>query len=465
MMLMEKSEKTFESVDYECHTCGAILKGSEEYSKESFKCCSNPKLVMIAPPDLNEEMIEKNRLELVDCYEKIINAHKVYLDWNEDEIKLQTIWDISTYFYKEFPSFAYKYVTAMKSSGKSRLLKITATLAYNGKLTAGMSDSALFRSANDSTLIFDEAESINTKEKKSQRLILNAGYKRGASIQLAKEKRENGSKEFVIESYPVYCPKMLANITGMEDVLGSRCISSVMEKSMNPAKIKLMEDFDVNPYFLDIKRTLTRIQCRLCRLVYVKTAPQKWNSYIFDKYTPTQYTHTTHTTHTTLHTLTTLTTPNNNKIHDSILTQNDLDLFNLIDKYNLDGRNLELYFPLFIVAKLISDDVLKEILEIAHNKVKDKKQSDIMESKDVALYDFISKQPESRTVNYTPVKILAEEFRQFFENEDEIEWIKSNWMGKALNRLNLVTSKRRINKGMEVTLDINKAREQIKIFK
>lgn len=385
---------------------------------------------------------------LNDTYEKIIYAHEHYLDWDIDEIKLQSIWDIATYFYKIFSTFPYKFINAMMSSGKSRLLNLTEAIAYKAAITVGMTDSALFRSANDSTLIFDEAETITNKDKKNQRIILNSGYKKGATVQVSKEKYVEKEKTFVIEKYPVYCPKMLANIWGMDDVLSSRCITSILEKSSNPAKVKLLEDFSDNPFFLAIKANLEEVSVVWCSVVTSIRAQEVWDSYITSKYT------------------TTYTTPNYTKLHNITLTEEQLLLCNKIDEIGLDGRNLELYFPLLVIANMIGDEVLNDILRIAKKKTYEKKESELLENKDIAVIDFVSKCESKRAIDFTQILELVNEFKHFYENdEDNFDWINSRWLGRSLIRLGLISKKRRLGRGVEVMLNVSKAKEKIKMFK
>jgi len=396
--------------------------------------------------DRENEIKDKAR----ECYHKIINAHKHYLDWKGDEIVLQSIWDLATYTYKAFNSFPYRFITAMKGSGKTRLLKLTEALAWQGKLTTGMSDSSLFRAAAENTLIFDESEAIGKKEKSSQRLILNSGYKKGAKIILTQEKVTKEGKRYEPKEFDVYSPKMIANIWGIEEVLGDRCISSILEKSNNPSQTKLIEDFDTNPYFAEIKRTLEAISVGWCSVVLVNKCIEKWNSYITTKYTPT------HTTHNTLLYTT---------IHNLNITEEEQLFFDKIDAINLDGRNLELFFPLLITAQFLGDDILNNLLRIAKEKIHEKKEDDYYVSKDVAVYDFVSRQESSIGLQSITDLFLA--FKSFYETADEGTGEVYNVIsfGKAITRLNLALDKKRKNRGIEVILDVAKAKEKMKIFK
>jgi len=56
-----------------------------------------------------------------------------------------------------------------------------------------------------------------------------------------KQKKTLEGVEQVIEEFDIYRPLILANINGMEDVLGDRCISIILERSTNPGIVKLAE--------------------------------------------------------------------------------------------------------------------------------------------------------------------------------------------------------------------------------
>jgi hypothetical protein len=174
---------------------------------------------------------------------------------------------------------------------------------------------------------------------------------------------------------------------------------------------------------------------------------EKWNTYICSKY----------------NTLDTYTTSNYTKLHKTTLNEKELELFNKIDEINLDGRNLELYFPLIMTASNINDEILIDILRIAKSKTFEKKDMEMLESKDIAMIDFVAKKIPS--LAFVSINDLKNEFKQFFESgDDDLEWLTSNWMGRAIMRLNLALKKRRLGRGIEVILNVGKAKDKIKIF-
>ena len=91
----------------------------------------------------------------------------------------------------------------------------------------------------------------------------------------------------------------------------------------------------------------------------------------------------------------------------------------------------------------------------------EKKHEEETESVDVMVYDFISKQEEG--LIYMSVRELTNQFRNFADESEE--WLNSKWFGRALKRLDLVIEKRRKGYGMEVMLNVKKAKKKIMMFK
>jgi hypothetical protein len=140
--------------------------------------------------------------------------------------------------------------------------------------------------------------------------------------------------------------------------------------------------------------------------------------------------------------------------------------FEKLDSANIVGRNFELFSPLLILAKFISDELFNDLFEVVKEMVNEKKHSEYTESKDVLLYEFVLDLENEVGKNYISVKEMTRQFRVFM-NEEQAEdpWLNEKWVGKALKRLNLTIDKRRMKQGMEVTLNFMKAKEKLKIFK
>jgi hypothetical protein len=417
---------------------------------------------------VNENTKLKSLELLREIYKRMIVAHDQYFDDSEANRTITNIWTIGTWMFSEFNSYPRLYFNAMRGSGKTRKLKYIESLAFNGKLQSNLSEAVLFRTAKNSTILIDEAEGISSKEKGALRELLNAGYKKGNRVLRMKKVKIEGREEQVAEAFDLYSPVALANISGLEDVLSDRSISLVLEKSNNPLKINLIEDFDTNPFIQDLKRTFQLIQCNLCSLcslcsrnsvVSVNTIQTHWNIYTLT----TLNTYNTYNTLTTHPPLTVDTSLKKQFPFNDILDEWELKMFEKIKNANINGRPLELYFPLFIISQLIGDEVLDELIHIARLKVCDKKKDDTIENKDVALYDFISRKNE--TLEYFSITELTHNFKEFYFDDEDHTWMNTRWFGRALKRLNLIRDKVRHSKGWRVQLHISRAKEKMKMFK
>lgn len=403
------------------------------------------------------EQIAVTSKEWKECMERLREAFLGikdqlgrFMDMKEDHKHLVALWIIGTYLHHGFQSFPFLYINAMRGSGKTRLLKIIEKLCKNGKLTNSMTEAVLFRTAEKNSIIIDEIEGIGSKEKTALRELLNSCYKKGSVVERMRKKHTSEGDQQVVEQFQLYTPIAMANIWGMEEVLGDRCISLILEKSSNKHKIMLVEDFETNNEFYAIKSLLNELNVVWCSVVTLQNMYKEWNNYVDNKY---NYITTVEYNYTKQH-------------HDDkyIVSKSNYDLFQKIHKIGIDGRNLELFMPLLIISNLMGEKELDDTLRITGESVNEKKKDEFSNSRDVAVIDFVSQ--KQQTLEYFSVKDLSQEFRLFIRDDDSaLDWLNSKWFGRALKRLGLIIKKKRVTRGMEVMLDVIKATERIKMFK
>jgi hypothetical protein len=304
---------------------------------------------------------------------------------------------------------------------------------------ASMTEAVLFRTTG--TLGIDEFENLGSKDKSELRELLNAAYKKGIKITRMRKKKSVDGEQQVAESFDVYRPIVMANIWGMEEVLGDRCISLQLEKSTNPIITRLVENFDEFPEIQAVKDYFSKFQCSLCSVVTKKNIYTSWNTFIY-----TIYTNTTNNI--------------NNTNYTNELEEENEEFFRKIVDTNIDGRNLELFFPLFMISGAIGEDVLNETLDFAKRMVHDKRVEEVTESKDVMVFRLIASMEAAKYVKINEIVNLM----RHMTNEGEMEWLNAKWMGRALKRLQLTVDKRRVGDGVEVTLDIDKAKKKMEMF-
>lgn len=389
------------------------------------------------------------KAKLNEVYHRILTVFSKYLDISEQQRKIMAVWVIGTYFHEDFNTYPYLFFNAMRGSGKTRALKLISSMGNkgDGSIQNNMTEAVLFRIPRNTTTCIDEVEQIGSKEKQTLREILNSAYKKGMKIKRMRKKTSKDGEEMITETFEPYFPICMANIWGMDEVLGDRSITLILEKSNHPGITRLIEDFDTNDEIIDIKQTLKLIQCSKCNVVTSRNINKDWNNYIYNRYT------TTYNTYTTL---------NNTTTQDLELES----LFNKIDECGIFGRNFELLFPLLIIAKQIGEDVFLDIITHASEHSKQKKEDEYTESKDVSLFEFITLLETEVGLNYIQIKDLTRRFRQFLgDTDDDDRWLNDKWMGRAFKRLNLYLDKKRWASGIQVRINFAKAIEKLKIFK
>lgn len=386
-----------------------------------------------------EDDEEKNKERLTEAYRNLLDILKEYLDIKEELYPIIALWIIGTYFHDKFPSYPYLFFNAMKGSGKSRTINLITCLSRDGEMLNSLTEAVLFRTRG--TLAIDEFEGVSRKGNESLRELLNSAYKKGVKVKRMKQKKTEEGSEQVVEEFEVYRPIILANIFGMENVLGDRCIQLILERSNKKEITNLIEIFREEEI---VKKTIELLNLvSLVSMSFSLETYRKWNTFV--KYNNTNYTNNTYNTYNTNSTKSDYT---------------NLSSFKIISEMDLNGRELELSLPLCLIANEISDDLLKETTLTLKSIFERKKEDDLIENYDVSLIDFSSQYTESSWVSMSK---LVTDFKEFLGSNEE--WINTKWLGRALKRLVLVKDKKRHGRGRYIILNVEKAQKKIKMFK
>jgi len=408
-----------------------MKKSKDELTEEDFKKLKHSEHDLEADEDNYKD-------NLLTSYKNIIDVLKEYLDIKEEYYNIIALWIIGTYFHDKFPSYPYLFFNAMKGSGKSRTMALVTCLSKGGEMLNSLTEAVLFRT--DGALGIDEFEGLSRKGNEALRELLNSAYKKGIKVKRMKQKKTETGTEQVVEEFEVFRPIVLANIWGMENVLGDRCIQLILEKSSKNVVVNLIEIFREENIVQETLKLLN--QCSLCSYMYSINVYKEWNNYIKD----INNNNTNNTNNTYYINNTNYTIP-----------------FKIINSMGLNGRELELSLPLCLIANEISEDLLKITTLTLKSIFAAKKEDEITDNIDVSLYDFISQEPECSGYKWESVNDLTRRFKEFMDSNEE--WMNSKWMGRALKRLNLVKEKRRVARGTSVILDYDKAKLKIKMFK
>lgn len=443
---MEKEGEN-EPAKAKCPKCGEATRGWRIVTTEegtSYFCVN-----------CEEQEAIKAITGINQCYDEIISFLNEWIDIPLDYKKLIAIWVIGTYFHKSFSSYPYLFFNAQKGSGKTRVEEIISWLWRNGNGTIlnNPSEPVLFRTAQQRGLMIDEFENEKSKEKQMMRQILNSCYKQGGTVIRMEDEKIDGKVKKVPREFPLYTPVCIANINGLDDVLQDRAITMILEKSGNPYIIKKIQDFGRNPKIKEIKANLSQFCVGLCSVYPPEKWVDDWNLYIEARYSSE-----------TIHPIHTLQSIHN---YTQLYTRLDIEEALLkLDNTEIVGRNLELFFPLLILARLMNREVFEDILRICDKLNKAKKEADFAESRDIILIEFIASCDPYRFEMVKSRKLL-EEFKTFLGEPVTEETLRADetWWGIALRRLNLVAKKKRTNSGMLLLLNVDHAKHKLQMFK
>jgi hypothetical protein len=181
--------------------------------EEDFKKLSNPGYDVEGEKEKNEDLI-------LSAYRNLVDILKEWVDLKEEYYDIIALWIIGTYSHSTFPSYPYLFLNAMRGSGKTRIMKLITFLSKDGEILNSLTEAVLFRTSG--TLGVDEFENIERKGKEALRELLNSAYKKGTKVKRLRKISQKGMEKQVVEEFDVYRPIVMANISGMEDVLNDR---------------------------------------------------------------------------------------------------------------------------------------------------------------------------------------------------------------------------------------------------
>lgn len=141
------------------------------------------------------------------------------------------LYTMLSYVYPVFDAVPYIHLTGLAGSGKTHAARILASLAFNGHIEVDPTESSLFRTieATRGLVVLDDQETgvINRKYSENPFMtILKVGYKRGGLV----TRMDRRGNDFVPVRFDVYCPKVITNVFGLEDILADRTIPIMMRE-------------------------------------------------------------------------------------------------------------------------------------------------------------------------------------------------------------------------------------------
>ena len=171
--------------------------------------------------------------DLKETFSEIRRIIQHYIDFSDDRTyDFLTCWIIGTYFYPIFSHYPYVHFTGPKGSGKSQCLHVLRCLCHNAKIAGSMTLAVQFRiiGALQPTLLFDEMENLGQTQHTELHRMLKYGFeKNGPQVW----RMDMSGNRMEMNCWGVYCPRAFASIEGMEEVIASRSVQVIMERSFD----------------------------------------------------------------------------------------------------------------------------------------------------------------------------------------------------------------------------------------
>ncbi len=290
-----------------------------------------------------------------EVYNMIREKYEMYMDFTDERLySLFSCFTIYTYFY---PLFNYAPVLQLWGefkTGKTKVCSLIEAMGFNPINSANISSASVFRliESRRAIILLDESEDLLTSERaRDIRNMLLAGTgKSGETF-----RQEKGAFEsFHTQSFKVFSPKIIANITGIDlPALQSRIIRIIMTGTPDKLKANLVVTQE-DKVWQDIRNHLYRL-C-LSR-------------------------------------------------HTEVINSRDN-----LPTHNLSGRTFGMWHGLLAIANLIKDedDVFKELLTyVRDNKANiDGDIEEFAEEPRLLIAKLLQLVPTDDTVNITPDKLL-----------------------------------------------------------
>ncbi len=354
-------------------------------------------------------------------FDAVVKVWQKYLEFTDGrDYVFHALWDIGTYFHFLFSAYPYAYHGGTTNTGKTKALTLSSLLAFNAIFSNNMSTSSIFRLVQNarSTLLLDETEKLSTRRMDTRvqefRSILLSGYKRGGQAVYRVEKDKDTETQNTVP-FEVYGPKRLANIEGLEDVVGNRCKVTIHRRSVDNAITKNDPDIE-SPEWVTLRG-------QLCILFL-----QHWKE-----------------------------------------VKATYDALNPGELEGLDGREFELWRPIIALAKFFdaydtakSTSVTRSLRTLSSLS----SLSDMMIklAQDTAAQSTVENMTETGESillqvllgmvhgdDYVSVKTIRDKVVSQFD--EQAPWITTRWVGNILKRLGF-KDKRRVGTGYQYKLNI-----------
>jgi len=274
---------------------------------------------------------EWTTIEGIDLFNNIQKEYQYYCFYRSSEwYDINPLWDIGTYLNQLFSAFPIKEERGLKATAKTKTMSISSNIALNSTdIMVNPSEATLFRVTEElrPTKFIDEAEKLFKITKQGLEAdnrveLINASYTRNGVV----PRQEKLGNKFITRWYHVYSPTRVASINGLFGATEDRAITQIHTKAPdNDARGERDVEEDKN----SPKWNALRNQCYLWTL-------RNWKK-VLDEYS-------------------------NFKVETT-----------------LKKRDLQIWKPILVLAKVIDVDLLKRVLSFAEKLAQQKKNDNISE--------------------------------------------------------------------------------------
>ena len=374
--------------------------------------------------------VKGSAVDVQKLFTDIVSTYKEFTEMPDDAFfNFHALWTVGTYFHVLFNTYPYPYIGGVKRSGKTKIETVHFCFDFNAVFSNNMSVSSLYRMIQNShaTLLIDETEKLSNPNRAQEfRNILLSGYKKGCKTFRVEKSAKDRLEP---EEFEVYSPKMLANISGLEDVLEDRCITQFQRRSLS--KTILNREVDImDPRYTKFRDNLYKLF--LCHWQEVKEIYAE-----ISKCSELR------------------------ELCECVKT----DFSSLPkEKEYLSGRELELWKPIFTLAAFFDSVFIttakKEsvftssqsslsslMLSLACELATQRRTQNLTEvGEEILVQCLLQIVPTGQEKYWLKVKRVKEEMSAQFEETQE--WLTTRWVGSALRRLGF-SDKRRVGTGYE----------------
>lgn len=178
-----------------------------------------------------------NLATVLDEIEKFLTRYVVFS--NDAQPVAITLWIAHTWGFEHAESTPYIAVSGPeRRTGKTRLLEVLELLVHEPLFASSITPAAMFRAidAQSPTLLLDETDSVfgpKANGNEDLRAVLNAGHRRGAQVL-----RMGGPRMTQLQSFDVFCPKVLAGIGKLPDTITDRSIPIRLQRKAPSEKVE-----------------------------------------------------------------------------------------------------------------------------------------------------------------------------------------------------------------------------------